>query len=52
MMETEDDALKLGDEGAEEVSVSGKHTCPQKVSFLWHVDTSVTESRIIVAVIF
>lgn len=56
MKETEDDALKLGNE-AGPVGLS-KYLCqrsthvPQKVPFLWHREASVTESRIIVAVIF
>lgn len=56
MKETEDDALKLGNEAGP--AGLRKYLCwrsthvQQKASFLWCSEASVTESKIIVAVIF
>lgn len=56
MKEIEDDALKPGDEAGP--AGLSKYLCQkstyvqQKVSFLWCSEASVTESRIIGAVIF
>jgi len=56
MKETEDDASKLGNEDGP--AGLSKYLCQrsahvqQTVSFLWRNEASVTESRIIVAVIF
>lgn len=56
MKETENDASELGNEAGP--AGLSKYLCQrsthvqQEVSFLWRSEASVTESRIIVAVIF